>query len=286
MKVIVIGSNGQLGSDLLITLGTFSQVFGLTHDQIEISNIDSVSKAISELKPDIVINTAAYHNVPECEKNPLTSFEINAVGALNLARVCADKKIQLVHYSTDYVFDGEKKVPYLETDNANPLNIYGSSKLAGEQLIRVYSENHIIIRVSGIYGKVPCRAKGGNFIYNILKAAKQKPEIRVVDDEILSPTSTEDIAKNTLMMLRHGCTGLFHMTCEGACSWYEFTEVIFKTLKIITPLSKISSFDFPAPVKRPLYSVLENHNLNLLRLNHMPDWKDSLIDFLNKYFIS
>jgi dTDP-4-dehydrorhamnose reductase len=284
MKIVIIGSNGQLGSDLMLQFSQSNNVIGLTHDQIEIAEEASVNTVLSAYKPDVVINTAAFHNLPVCESNPAKSFNINSVGAFNLARTCSHLGAVLVHYSTDYVFDGEKQLPYFESDIPNPLNIYGASKLSGEHLIKTYMEKFYIIRVSGIYGRVPCRAKGGNFIYNIVKASKEKPELKVVSDEILTPTPTAAIAYNTFMLLNKGNYGIYHMTCEGQCSWYEFTKSIFEKLNILTPLFPSSAKDSPAGIKRPYYSVLENKNLSSCGLNLMPEWDNALSKFLKENF--
>jgi dTDP-4-dehydrorhamnose reductase len=283
MKTAIIGANGQLGSDLSKHFRTECEVVELTHEDIEITSIDSVKAVLQAIRPDVVVNTAAYHNVPKCEDEPMTSFQVNGLGALNLAKVANDLNFKLVHFSTDYVFDGAKGKPYLEDDAPNPLNVYAAAKLAGEHFVRNYAQRFFIVRVSGIYGAVPCRAKGGsNFVTTMIKLAKEKPLVRVVDDEILTPTPTELIARNTLELAHTDAFGLYHMTCQGQCSWYEFAKVIFETLKLTTPLEPCSVKDFPTPVKRPHYSVLENHNLQKINLDHMLDWKESLINFLKE----
>jgi dTDP-4-dehydrorhamnose reductase len=283
MKLVVIGANGQLGTDLLEVLSTKHAVVGLNHADIEIADIDSVKNVLSSVKPDIVLNTAAYHIVPEAEKFPDKAFHINGTGTLNLARVCQDLGIRLVHYSTDYVFDGKKQKPYTEDDCPNPLNVYANTKLSGEYFALNYSDKSYVIRVSGIYGKVACRAKGGNFITTMIKLAKEKPEVRVVNDEILTPTPTYHIAKNTAALINTDAFGLYHMSCEGEVSWYEFAKVIWETLQLETPLHAASVKDFPLVVKRPFYSVLENKNLNKLDINQMPPWKEALVEFLKIY---
>jgi dTDP-4-dehydrorhamnose reductase len=280
MKVAVIGANGQLGTDLLEVLSKEHDVIGLNHADIEITEIDSVKNALSTIKPAIVLNTAAYHIVPEAEKFPAKAFQINGIGVMNLAKVCQDLDTRLVHYSTDYVFDGKKQKPYSEDDRPNPLSVYGNTKLSGEYFALNYSDKSYVIRVSGIYGKVPCRAKGGNFITTIIKLANEKPEVRVVNDEILTPTPTYHIAKNTAALIGTDAFGLYHMSCEGEVSWYEFAKVIWETLQLKTPLHPASVKDFPLVVKRPFYSVLENRNLKNLGINSMPQWKEALIQFL------
>jgi dTDP-4-dehydrorhamnose reductase len=280
MKLVVIGANGQLGTDLLEVLSKEHDVIGLNHSDIEITEIDSVKNALSAIKPSIVLNTAAYHIVPEAEKFPAKAFQINGIGTMNLAKVCQDLDTRLVHYSTDYVFDGKKQKPYTEDDRPNPLSVYANTKLSGEYFALNYCDRSYVIRVSGIYGKVPCRAKGGNFITTMVKLANEKPEVRVVNDEILTPTPTYHIAKNTAALIGKDAFGLYHMSCEGEVSWYEFAKVIWETLQLKTPLYPASVKDFPLVVKRPFYSVLENRNMNKLGINEMPEWKEALIQFL------
>jgi dTDP-4-dehydrorhamnose reductase len=280
MKVVIIGGNGQLGSDLLEVFSAKHEVVALNHSDIEVTDADSVRSALAAIKPQAVLNTSAYHNVPHCEQNPDQAFAINGKGALNLARVCSEIDANLVHYSTDYVFDGIKHKPYIETDYCNPLNVYGITKLSGESAVLNYATRPFVVRVSGIYGKVPCRAKGGNFVTTMLKLAKEKPEVKVVNDEVLTPTPTRAIAENSLSLVQSDAYGLYHMTCEGECSWYEFAKTIWDTMGLKTPLYSASVKDFPLVVKRPFYSVLENHNLKKIGINNMPHWKDALVQFL------
>jgi len=280
LKIVVIGSNGQLGSEITAQLNRDHEVFGLTHSDIEIADMDSVSGVMSDLKPDVIINTAAYHNLLECEKHPDISFQVNSVGALNLARVCDDLNAALVQFSTDYIFDGAKKKPYVETDKANPLNIYALTKLNGEILVKNYLKRRFIIRISGIYGKTVCRAKGNNFITTMQEAAKVRDVVKVVDDEILTPTPVSEIAFNTKRLLETEAFGIYHMTCEGSCSWFEFAGVIFETLKLKTPLISCQSSEFPMTIKRPSYSVLENKKLKSVDLNYMSHWKEALVNYL------
>lgn len=286
MKVAVIGANGQLGTDVCEVFASKHEIVPLTHQDIEIADIDNVKKVLGEIKADAVICTAAAHNVPKCELEPDVAFKINGIGSLNLAKVSNDLGFKLVQFSTDYVFDGRKLKPYVETDAVFPQSVYAITKYAGEQFILNYSTKHFVIRVSGIYGKIPCRAKGGNFISTMVKLSKEKPEVRVVKDEILTPTPTKEIAKNTLSLVETEAYDLYHMTCEGEVSWYEFARTIFETLQLKTPLYEASVKDFPLVVKRPFYSVLENHNLKKTGINQMPHWKEALVNFLNENYVS
>lgn len=280
MKIAVIGANGQLGTDLVEVLSANDEVIGLTHADIEITNIDSIDDVLTTVKPDIILNTAAYHVVPDAEKFPEKAFLLNGTSVLNLAKICQEKRIRFLHYSTDYVFDGAKQRPYTEDDKPNPLNVYANTKLSGEYFALNYCDNSFVVRVSGIYGKVPCRAKGGNFVSTMLKLAQEKPEVRVVNDEVLTPTPTYWIAKCTEKLIETEAFGLYHMSCQGEVSWYEFAKTIWDTLKIKTPLYPASVKDSPLVVKRPFYSVLDNYNLRKIGLDIMPEWRSSLHSFL------
>ena len=280
MRVAVIGSNGQLGSDLVAVYQRDHEVVGLTHSDIEITDIDNVKKVLDEIKPGLILNTAAYHNVPLCEQNKDLAFSINGTGAQNLALVSNDLGAKFIHYSTDYVFDGARQQPYTEEDRCNPLNIYAITKLSGEHMALNYGDRSFVVRISGIYGKVPCRAKGGNFITTMLRLAKEKPEVKVVNDEFLTPTPTSAIAENTLSLSDTDAYGVYHMTCSGEVSWYEFARTIWDVMKLSTPLYSSSAKDFPLTVKRPFYSVLDNANLRKHGIDLMPHWKEALTKFL------
>lgn len=285
MKVAILGANGQLGTDLVECLQSRNiHTIALTHQDVPIENLDVLSATIDSLKPDVVINTAAFHVVPQCEENPLRAYQVNALGALNVARAAEKVGASDVYIGTDYVFDGKKRIPYVEDDIPNPLNVYASTKLLGEYYTLNYSAKGLVLRVSGLYGKTPCRAKGGNFITMILQSAKVKQEVKVVNDEVLTPTPTREIAEKILEFLDVDAFGLFHLTAEGECSWYEFSRVIFDTLGVTTPLRACSVSDFPAPVKRPMYSVLENAKAKSLGLPKMRHWRDSLVSFLRENY--
>ena len=283
--VAVIGSNGQLGSDLVACWsGTGFEVRGLTHAEIRVEEVDSVRAALTSMKPGLVLNTAAFHNVPQCEGDPDRSFAVNAKGSLNIARVCEELSAQYVYYSTDYVFDGMKRKPYTESDLPNPLNVYAVTKLAGEYGALNYCRRGYVFRVSGIYGAVPCRAKGGNFVTTMVRLAKEKPEVRVVNDEFLTPTPTLEIASASIRILEQGDPGVYHVTSEGECSWYDFARVIFETLRFSTPLHATTVAKFPSPVKRPHYSVLDNDRMKRNGIPTLPHWNESLVSFLKSNY--
>lgn len=282
MKIALIGSNGQLGNDLAVAFSEHGHaVCGLTHADIEISDSTSVSRALEDIRPEVVVNTAAMHHVENCEREPERAFAVNAIGPRNLALAARDLGAVLLHVSTDYVFDGAKGSPYLEEDNPRPLNAYGISKLAGEHFVRTTTAKHFVIRTSGLYGKSSCRAKGGlNFIELMLKLAKERGEVRVVDCEVVSPTSTAELAQQMVRLSHSDCYGLYHATAEGSCSWYEFAQEIFTITDTPVRLKVASPDEFPAKVARPKYSVLENRALKSRGLNTFKPWQDSLHKYL------
>jgi dTDP-4-dehydrorhamnose reductase len=284
MKGVVIGANGQLGSDILeVFVQARHTMEGLNHDVLDISHFEGAYQLLQEIRPEYVINTAAMHQVEACEKDPVRSFQVNGLGARNLALLSRDLGFTLVHVSTDYVFDGKLRRPYLETDPPLPLNVYGNTKLAGEFFICSLATRYYIVRVSGLYGSRPCRAKGGlNFVRLMLKLARGKGEVRVVDDEFVTPTYTRDVASQLLQLLPSGFFGTYHMTAQGFCSWYEFAEKIFEFSKTPATLLKAAPGQFPAKVPRPSWSVLENRALQEHGLDRMPHWTQGLQSFLDE----
>ncbi len=284
MKVAVIGANGQLGGDIVNSFSLKGyEVKELTHNDIEVENIDSVNRVLKAIKPQIIINTSAFHNVPECEKNPIKSFEVNSLGPRNLSLISKELDSILIHTSTDYVFDGKKNSPYVEEDEAIPLNVYGNTKLSGEKFILGINEKNYIIRVSGLYGVNPCRVKGYNFVTLMLKLSKERDELRVVDDERLTPTFTENIANQLVLMIEKNAEfGLYHITDEESCTWYEFAREIFNISGIKVKLNKALPGEFKTEVNRPMYSVLENKKLKTQNMNIMKPWKESLKEYISK----
>jgi len=279
MKICIIGANGQLGSDLYNELNCF-KTEGLTHDDIEITSEKQCLDVIKKINPDYVLNTAAYHNVPNCEKYPDKAALINIEGAKNLAKACKLTKTELLHFSTDYVFDGKSSRPYLEDDLPNPLNYYAITKLAGEYAVKAYLNEHKIIRISGIYGKIPCRAKGGNFVSTMLKLSVTKKELKIVDDEILTPTYTKDIARQIKTLLPIKEYGVFHISNQGQCSWFEFATEIFKIKGIKIKTIKVPASEFPSEINRPGFSVLDNKRLKDLNIYNMQSWQKALTEHL------
>jgi dTDP-4-dehydrorhamnose reductase len=282
MKIAVIGADGQLGVDVV---NQFSReghdVRPLNHTEIEVSEIDSVSTRLKEIRPDVVVNTSAMHHVEKCEQEPQKAFAVNGLGARNLALVSREIGATLFHVSTDYVFDGAKRKPYEETDVPQPLNVYGNTKLSGEQFVRSTCEKHFVVRTSAIYGKNPCRAKGGlNFVELMLKLARERGKVRVVDSEFVTPTRTTEIAQQIVALSRSDSYGLYHATAEGECSWHEFAAEIFRLTNTKVTLEVAGPNEFPMKVPRPLYSVLENRALKNSGLNLFQPWQVGLREYL------
>jgi len=282
MKIAVLGGNGQLGQDVVAAFrAEGDEIVSLSHQDIEISSADSVKQVFETIRPAVVINTAAFHHVDKCEADPAIAFSVNGIGARNVAQVADQLGAKLVHISTDYVFDGMKRTPYVEQDSALPLNVYGNTKLSGECFVRTVNPRHFVVRVSAIYGANPCRAKGGlNFVELMLKLSKEREELRVVDDEFVSPTPTAQIARQVVALSKTEDYGLYHATTEGSCSWYEFAAAIFELTGTKVRLERARPGEFPAKVPRPKYSVLENAALKSRSLNLFTHWREGLESYL------
>lgn len=283
MKVLLIGANGQLGSDLKkVFTAAGDDVIALTHAQIELCNPERVAAVVAEVQPQVVLNTAAFHKVEECEKKPELAFQVNGSAAMNLAQTCQKAGAVLVHFSTDYVFGGySRTVPFEETDRPAPLNVYGISKLAGEHLIASNSDRYFVVRVCGLYGIAGSSGKGGNFVENMLKKALAGEAVRVVEDQVLTPTYTVDLAKAVRQLIQTEQFGLYHLSSEGQCSWHEFTRHIFECAGVKASLTGCKTGDFPSPVKRPAYSVLSKAKLRRVGLS-IPSWQDALPRYLRE----
>ena len=282
MKIAVVGANGQLGSDMVSAFrAAGDSVEALTHADLEIAEFDSVSAVLGKLRPEVIVNTAAFHHVDKCEQDPAKAYAVNGIGSRNLARAANEIDALLIHISTDYVFDGSKNTPYEESDAPLPLNVYGNTKLAGEYYVRSIAKRHQVLRTSGIYGKEPCRAKGGlNFVETMLKLARERGKVRVVGDEFVSPTFTPEIAEQAVALSRSNLNGLFHGTAEGSCSWFEFAREIFELTGTKVVLEQAAPGEFPAKIARPKYSVLENRALKSHGINKFKPWQQGLRRYL------
>lgn len=282
MKVAVTGSTGQLGGDIVdvLTQRGDVEVAALAHEDVELRDLESVKAALSKHKPDAVINSAAFHQVDACENDPKSAFEVNAVGAWNVARACAEAGAWCIYISTDYVFDGAKGAPYTEQDLPRPLNVYGVSKLAGEHLTLAASPDFAVARVASVFGKRGARGKGGNFIEAILKKAKASENLTVVNDTPMTPTYTMDAAKALTQLVQKRPSGLVHVTNRGACSWFDFAKKAVELCGLAVQVAPVPSSTYPSKVKRPTYSALAGERLDAMLAKPMRAWPEALKDYL------
>lgn len=296
MKILVLGAYGQLGRELKCYFEKSHEVIGADLPEINITVLNDLIKFISDIKPEIVINTAANADVDGCEKHPENAYLVNSIGARNVAIAAERVKAKLIHISTDYVFDGKKTEPYKEYDPPNPINIYGLSKLEGEKFVRNFSKKHFILRIAWLYSSY-----GKNFIKTFLSLLKTRREIELVSDQFGTPTSALNIARQIEVLIDTEQYGTYHATCNGGCSWLEYGleilnnleyeivpesgEKIFRAFKKdnseIILIKPVSMVHFTRPAKRPAYSVLDNYYLRIQGIDLMLDWKDALREFIN-----
>ena len=278
MKIAVIGSTGQLGTDLVKTLGAAHEVIGFTHNDIEVADYDSCL-ILKKHQPDMVINTAAFHKTDRCEEEPLKTFSVNALGARNLAMITKEIDATTVFISTDYVFDGSKKEAYTEDDVPAPINTYGISKLAAEHFTR-QNPKHYIIRIASVFGKAGASGKGGNFVETMITKAKKNEPITVIDDMWMSPTYTKN-ASSTLKEIAEKQLpyGIYHATNKGYCSWYQFAEQIFQFTGLTPDLTPIKTDQLTMKAKRPRFSALKSIKLTKYGIE-MPTWRKALREYL------
>ncbi len=278
MKVLLLGKNGQLGSELdkQLAKGGY-KIYSFGHEELDIADSEKVKSKIESIIPDVVINASAFHNVPVCEEQPDQAFLINAIALAPIAQICEEKSIKFVTYSTDYVFDGLKGSPYVEEDKPSPVQMYGISKAAGEYVALAYSKTSIVIRSSGVYGgKYGSKSKKGNFALNILAQAKTEKTIEVAKEQIVNPTYSVDLARATLELLKHAnINGMYHLASEGYCSWAEFAAEIVKVKGLSTKIIPIDRKGMAGSLKRPLFSALKNTRAKALGIK-LPSWQDAL----------
>ncbi len=284
MKILIVGHNGMLGNDMLTAAARAGhEACGIDFPDIDLTRPESVRAGVLDRRPDAVVNCAAFTAVDACETEAGKAFAVNALGAGNLARAADEARSVLVHYSTDYVFDGRATVPYVESDPTGPRSVYGRSKLEGERLVTEGSARSFIIRIAWLYGTT-----GNNFVKTIRKLAQKNgaagSPVRVVNDQVGSPTCTLDVCAQTLCLLESGRFGLYHGTSEGQCSWYDFARAIARAAGYGTIVEPCTTAEFalvaPHSAPRPSWSVLENAALKRLGLNRMPHWEEAFSAFL------
>ncbi len=281
-KYAVVGAEGQLGREFCALL--FGEAADLTRQEADLTRPETLREILQELRPEVVLNCAAYNFVDRAESDSEAAFAVNAWGVRNLAQVCRELNSVLVHFSTNYVFgqDENRRAPYAESDAPGPISVYGLSKLTGEYFARFVCPKHFVIRTAALFGH---GAKGGNktnFVELMLRLAREGKPIRVVNDQVCTPTLTADLARATLALIQAGRYGLYHLTNTGACSWHEFAQVIFKISGSQANLSAVSSQQFGAPARRPRYSVMAMAAYEALGLPPLRPWQDALAQYLQK----
>jgi dTDP-4-dehydrorhamnose reductase len=277
MKILVLGSSGQMGSELVRELELRRHlVVPMTHADADIRDSKKVASAVQTISPDVVVNTSAFHDVEACESEVAEAFAVNAIAVRELALICAAQGAELVHFSTDYVFEGTRKSPYEELDLPRPLSIYGTSKLAGELLALSTSERTYVVRTCGLYGVAGRREIRANFVERIIQRARQGERVQVVNDQVLTPSSANDVASCVAKLLDTGAYGIYHITNEGECSWYDFAKEIFDIAGMHVDFHPQAAADLKTRARRPAYSVLSKQKLYRLGIPRMPDWRAAL----------
>ena len=281
MRIVIIGAGGQLASDLAEALQlSHEEVVPLTRQDLDITDSAALREKLTHYAPNVILNCAVYHPVDECESHPANSFAVNAIAVRDLGLVANEIHAAMVHFSSDYVFDGQLGRPYTEEDPTTPASVFGVSKVAGEQLLRQVLPRHFIIRTSGLYGLVGSRVKRGNFVETMLRLGTQNGRVRVVNDLRMAQTSTRNVANQVLALIRTEHYGTYHASDHGDYSWYEFALKIFEFAGIQVEVTPVSWRDMPAVAARPPYSVLENRHLMNLGLDQMQAIDVALLSYL------
>jgi len=282
VKYAVLGAAGQLGRDLCPRLA--GEVVPLTRADADLTQRGALRKLLDGLRPDVVINCAAYNFVDRAEDEPDAAFAVNTWAVRELAVACNELGAVLVHFSTDHVFglDAMRHTPYAEDDAPGPVSVYGLSKLSGEYFVRALCPRHFVVRTCGLYGAWGSGGKGGNFVETMLRLTRELRSVRVVSDQVCTPTYTVDLATAVVSLLKTGTFGLYHVTNAGACSWHEFARTIFELEKLEVDLTAIGSTEFGAKARRPAYSVLEAAAYRELGLPALRSWQEALAAYLTE----
>ncbi|CCI33882.1 dTDP-4-dehydrorhamnose reductase [Microcystis sp. T1-4] len=287
-KVLLIGAKGQVGQELQVTLPQLGEVISIGREELDLTNSEKISQLIREIHPDYLVNAAAYTAVDKAETEPDLAYSINAIAPKIMAESAEKIKAKFLHISTDYVFDGRKNTPYLETDLTNPLGVYGQSKLRGEEEIKTVNSQAIILRTAWVYGSYG----KSNFVKTMLRLGKEREELKVVVDQVGSPTWAKDIAAaiTHLLINADNPTGIYNFTNSGVASWFDLTKAIFEEAKIsgiplkIQRVIPITTAEYPTPAVRPAYSVLSSQKISQ-QLDYIPPyWRDSLKAMLTQIF--
>ena len=276
MSILIVGAQGMLGSDLMETINHTRQVIGVDIEECDITDQKETRNTLLRMKPGWVINAAAYTQVDQCETNSEQAFKVNAEAVSNLALACKEINTKLLHVSTDYVFDGKTKTPYREEDPVNPLSVYGNSKCRGEATVQDLLDDFIIVRTGGLYGK-----RGVNFVNTIVKMAQERDELRVVNDQWMSPTCTVDLSKAIGTLVQLSSQGIFHIVNSGFCTWYEFACKIVAITDSPCRVVPISSDELDRPAPRPAFAVLNCSKYSKVTGMKLRPWEDALTDYLS-----
>ncbi len=276
MKVLITGSNGMLGSDLVKVLENEHELITTTSKILDITDKENTVDFIKENNPDVVVNCAAYTDVDGCEENVDLAFKVNGEGVKNLAIACNNIDCPLVHISTDYVFNGKNSRPWIEDDEVGPISVYGKSKLEGEVAIQEILDKYFIIRTAWLYGE-----NGGNFPKTMLDLASRHPELTVVNDEVGCPTYTLDLAKAIKKLIVTEYYGIYHITNSDSCSWYDFANYIFEVADVTVEVTPVKAVEFARPAPRPSYSVLENKKWIENGFEPLRSYKEAIKDYIN-----
>ncbi|MDP3035372.1 MAG: dTDP-4-dehydrorhamnose reductase [Methanobacteriaceae archaeon] len=275
MKVLIIGSEGMLGHDLVDILSTENEISTTTIDTLDITDIEKTIETVKNINPDVVVHAAAFTDVDGSEENKDLAYKVNVIGTRNVAVACSKVDAALVYICTDYVFDGTKGTPYQEYDQTNPLGVYGKTKYLGEVYIRDILNKFYIVRTSWLYG-----FHGPNFITTMLKLAEKMDSISVVGDQIGSPTYTVDLATAISKLIKKPSYGIYHITNSDHCSWYEYAQEIFEIAGINIETKPVSTEEFGSPAPRPKYSVLENYNWKMEGFPKIRSYKEALKEYM------
>jgi len=278
MKVLVLGANGQLGYEFLNFLKDKVELYSFSHSELDILDFEKLVDKFNEISPDVVINCAAYTKVDQAEKEQTLAYQINSIGAKSVSFASFKVKAKVVYFSTDYVFDGLKGSSYREFDKPNPISIYGKTKLAGEIYTKEHNPNHLILRISWLYG-----INGSNFVKTIIRLAKEKGELKVVNDQIGAPTYTLDVVKQTWKLIQDDSVGLYHSSNVGQTTWFEFAKRIVEQLNLKVKVLPIKTNEFIVLARRPSFSVLDNYLLKIENKNIMRSWEEAFDDFIESY---
>lgn len=284
MKVLLLGSNGQLGHDLLRAAPEFPtlNVTALTRADLNVEDVPAIERVLGERAFDVLVNCTSYHKTDEVEANAQKAVTVNALAVRAMARACAAKKARLVHYSSDYVFDGLGKRPYREDDPIGPLNVYGVTKAMGEALARTAHEDVVILRVASLFGVAGASGKGGNFVETMIRLGREKGKLRIIADQVMSPTSTADAARATLKAVEKRIpAGTYHTVNSGTASWFDFASRIIERAGVKATVEPIPATAYPLPAQRPAYSVLDNGRLAGL-IGAIPHWREALDRYLGE----